>query len=217
METDQMTAETAAHEFVKLVRSQRDWELVNVIPDGSEQVLLQVLGTAGFESTKIAPGPYGEPNDPPLCFKVLGEEGEDDHAATAWLHSAFECVLLELKKERDPVLRICTQIKLSVPLAPIELTTFGAELVESPRRARMSDFPGFVDHTVDTDEMGKTPGCHRYCGGYINRKRVSKTWDVLLCGECRLDVLIPREGITTYEQLRRYMKEALLRLARTPS
>lgn len=77
-------------------------------------------------------------------------------------------------------------------LQPIELTAEGDRLLECPCVSM---------HTKDADQMHFTPGIHEHCGGKIERKKSSVTYDVLVCTTCYLRISIPKH-VRTYGELR---------------
>jgi|GEM_PF-699346 len=155
-------------------------------------------------------------------FKVLGQgdNGPYEHYhATGWLNEAIRRVLIggisqsairavygnlpEGKGEpiEEAVEAIRLEIKRSIPLWPIQLTSEGDILEEYPLSV---DRGYFVDHARDTNEFSSScVGIHKFCNGYVDRNRATETHDAIRCRQCGVRVLFPKE-VKTYGDLRSY-------------
>jgi len=140
-----------------------------------------------------------------LClFKVVDQDNNDHHFATGWLDCALKQVRQEKKDRQKLIETIIIEIKRSIPLTPIQLTSMGDNLCECPPRPKESEyFKYFVNHTRDNDPFGPfLVGIHQLCNGWMERIQATKTHDVILCRKCCLRIPIPKE-IRTYGDLRK--------------
>lgn len=197
-----------ASQFVNLAL-RHDWGKIKELPADEVQILFATVSAAGFEPTKLIPGKLvGHYLDQDgsktgetypiniLCpYKVIGRESKDHYHATGWL----DCALRHARRGTDPqqlVEEIRHEIERSIPLEPIQLTPEGDLLREYPPSHNY-----FVDHTRNDCELSCCVGVHDYCDGWVDRTRVTKTHDALICRRCRLRVLFPKE-VKTYGELR---------------
>ncbi len=96
------------------------------------------------------------------------------------------------------------QAIVGVADAPIVLDEFGATLLKSqePYVFQTRGYQGYRDD----DELRLCVGVHDVCGGWVDRKPVSKTHDAIVCRSCYLRVVIPKlDTIRTYGELRQYL------------
>ncbi len=210
-----------AEHFVNLALRPCIWDDATEFPPSYVAVLLEIVTTAGFEPKSVVfgklKGKYKEQDGSntgeiypinSLCpYKVVADDGSDDYLATGWLDCACHAVGDAHRKGVDrvdiiDVLRL--QIENSVPLQPVQLTAEGDLLVECPKQApHFSGFKYFVKHNRDEDklDLGCPVGLHKYCDGYVERRRATRTHDSLVCRQCYMRVLFPK-GVETYGQLR---------------
>ncbi len=100
---------------------------------------------------------------------------------------------------REKLIKVMiAEIERSVPLTPIQLTPEGDLLREYP--SGMVAF-GSANHTRDDSNLSSCVGVHEFCNGWMDRKRVTKTHDAIVCRRCCLRVLFPKEA-KTYGDLR---------------
>ena len=81
-------------------------------------------------------------------------------------------------------------------LIPVVVTEFGEELVGYPGKR----------HELGTDETEESPmsiSVHGRCRGFVDRKDVSNSHDVLKCRACFLRVYVPK-SVQTYGDIRRH-------------
>lgn len=87
----------------------------------------------------------------------------------------------------------------NVSFTPIQLTREGDMLCEYMRSALTS---GRIPHTTDDHNLSYSyVGIHKYCGGWIDRRNTTNTYDALVCRLCYLRVIFPKK-VTTYGELR---------------
>lgn len=206
-----------ASRFVDLVMKYDYWEKIEQLPADEMQILFDVVFAAGFELKAIVlgklrgnwhdqGGPTGEtfPINELCPFKVVKEEG-NHHFATGWLDCALRRVTHGATRERESrdqiIEAIHAEIERSVPLKPVQLTPEGDLLQEYPRKPNSFGFSHFVDHARDNHEFGSYASLHKYCYGGMNRRRATEKYDALVCGQCYLRVLFPKE-VRTYGELR---------------
>jgi hypothetical protein len=192
---------------------------VGVLPSitpNETQTLFAIVTAAGFNPKEVRSGKltgnYHDENGRctgvtfPInrfCpLKVINQEDRDDYAATGWLDCAFRYVTesweTQKTNRRQLITEIATEIKRSVPLAPIQLTPEGDFLSERPPHTLVTYF---VNHPRDDDEFRSTVSVHLYCGGQMNQRGATKTCHALVCQSCYLRVLFPKE-VRTYSELR---------------
>ncbi len=202
--------------FVAFARAHADWSEPAVFADDEIQKISRIVEAAGFEPSSVAVGPVmgqrylnGEYTgmfkaNPHSPFKVIGEEGKDHGVATRWLNCLWELVNPPLSRPTgDPPALVETvekEIKRSVPLAPIPIGPDGEMLLEYPP----ASLGFFVDHANDEKKVCGCVGVHKYCGGWVDRKRASKKYDALVCRRCGLRVTFPHD-VNTYGELRNAM------------
>jgi hypothetical protein len=192
-----------------------DWDNVGGgLKQNSEvQTLFDIVDIAGFCPTSIVLGRIkGHKRDQDgsavgtsfvlnyACpYKVIGKEDapdEENCSATVWLDDMVRRILSRdmMEETRDQLILVVSEaIKKVIPLEPIQITPDGDFLKEYPGRGKS---------TRDDDKLGWCIGVHRFCGGFVDRKRVTHTHDAIVCRNCYLRVLIPRE-VATYGDLRR--------------
>lgn len=199
---DNATVSDAATRLVSLAKGDLS------LPDGEwEPVVLAVLRDAGFGVTSVvkkkAVGHYRDQDGSRTgeTYPLNAATGIDapEHAgATVWLNGVWGNVR---RRERDDAASwLAAEIVRSRPLPPIALTAIGETLREYPPQ------DVFGTHARDADSLGSCVGVHDVCGGWMDRKRVSATYDALVCRSCHLRVTIPN-GIATYGDLRAYFAE----------
>ncbi len=206
-----------AASFVELaLKHKHNWMNIKELPASDVQVLFETISAAGFSPKAVVPGKlkgrYLEQDGTrtgetypinSLCpFKVINEEGDNNYCATGWLNHILSHVVsgrAEDDKSRKRLIgEIRSEIKRSVPLEPIQLTPEGDMLKEYPPSTGSNYF---VDHTRDRHELSSCVGLHVYCNGWIDRIRAAKTHDAIVCRNCHLRVLFPKE-VKTYGELR---------------
>lgn len=212
-----------ADEFVGLVLKYNHWSEVKTLPDDEVKILFDTIFEAGFEIGKIEPGKLkghhleqdggrtGERfaiNN--LCpFKVVNEEGNDHDFATGWLDCALRRVVscsIHGDSQESLVTTIAQEIERSIPLVPIILTSQGDVLCENPRRPTDLNHSYFVEHTRDDNVLGLPVGIHKYCRGYMDRKRTTADHDVIVCRACHLRSHYFPKQIKTYGELRAWLR-----------
>lgn len=205
-----------AEQFVDLVLKNNDWGQIKQLSNDEIQTFFEIVSAAGFEPKSVVPGKlkghYLEQDGSrtsetypinSLCpFKVISQEGDDHGFATGWLDCALHHVVsgaTQKGENRQQLIeKICSEIKRSISLQPIQLTLEGDLLREYPPSLHGGYF---VDHTRDTNNLGSCVGVHMYCGGWMDRNRATKTCDAITCRHCHLRVLFPKE-VKTYGELR---------------
>lgn len=197
--------------FVDLVLS-KNWKEINELSEEETETILRVLSDAGFEVDTLVYGNlkgYYRDQDGSaldsypintLCpFIVKDQERKRSYSATQWL----DCILQKIvtvernRTNRDTIRKLIQkEIERSVPMKPIQLTAEGDFLCEYPPNGCLAE------HTRDNDKLPSCVGVHKICNGWVDRRRTTETHDVLVCRQCHLRVLIPKE-IQTYGELRR--------------
>ncbi len=209
-----------ATQFVDLILKHQQWSQIKELPSLSPdegQALFAIVAAAGFDPKEVISGKLvGNYRDQDgsnsgvtypinrFCpFKVMDQESRDDYPATGWLDCAFRHVVQDSiapKKSREQLIEMMAlEIERSVPLASIQLTPEGDWLSEDPPSIVVSYF---INHTRDDDEIRSCAGIHVYCNGWMDRRQATATHDAIICRQCYLRVLFPRE-IKTYGELRR--------------
>ncbi len=188
-----------------------DWSKDNGLAADEIQLLFEVVSVAGFEPREVVLGklrgnyieqdgsPTGEtyPINDTCPYRVVNQEGGDHYRATKWLDGALK--LARSGTNRDQLATsIQKEIERSVPLEPVQLTPEGDFLLELP-----PEHGCFVDHARDWSQFKMSAGVHQYCRGWVDRTRVTKAHDVLVCRRCHLRVLFPT-AVNTYGELRHY-------------
>ena len=64
--------------------------------------------------------------------------------------------------------------------------------------------------TRDEERLTNCIGTHFICRGNIHLKKISKTFQAIICLDCNMRIVIPIEVIT-YGDLRRYLAQNLTR------
>lgn len=184
------------------------------------ELLIRILNAAGMEAQDVRPGVLrghwleqdgsktGETYSVNSTFPFIVAGPNGVHAYfTGWLDSLAWAVKVN---REDAVAKVLQEIERARPLKPIILTTDDDELHEyppSPKGVMGDDF--LVDHTRDEDELSTCVGVHGYCQGWVDRGRVTKDKDVLVCRCCHLRVTFPRT-VKTYGELRAYLAKELV-------
>jgi len=207
--------------FVDLAIRCQPWDKVTELFPGEARILFDLVSAAGFEPKEVALGELrGDHHDQDgptgktypineLCpFKVISEKGEDHYPATRWLDKALSHVVSgasQKDKTRDQLIEeILLGIERSVPLEPIQLTSEGDLLMEYPRDS--NGFGREDSHVRDSHQLNSTVGLHKYCLGWVDRKRATKTHDALVCRTCYMRILFPIE-VKTYGELRQALAQ----------
>ncbi|MEK7511527.1 MAG: hypothetical protein AAB575_00735 [Patescibacteria group bacterium] len=205
--------------FVELALKCSDWNGTARLSDEEVQVFLQTVQRAGFEATSVVEGKLlgNHLDEDRRCtgqtfvvnekcpYKVMGADNKSDCRATEWLNNLFVRVRGKAlnKYSREQIVEsVQIEIERSVPLKPIQLTTENDFLLEySPQSGG-----AFPEHTRDGNKLSACVGTHACCYSWVDRKRTSKTHDVLVCRGCFLRIVFPTE-IQTYGGLRAYMEQ----------
>lgn len=216
---EQIRTTEVAKQFVELVLKydKKEWQTTFALPTQEMTILFSVVLAAGFEANEVIVGklvghyheqdggPTGEtyPINSVCPFKVMSEGGENHYKATGWLDRALQRVLkADSRENREQLIEeIASRIEQSIPLTPIPLTFEGDLLHEYP-----SDGDG---HTRDGNNLGSCAGIHKYCDGWVDRRKTTKNFDCLVCRSCHLRVLFPKE-VKTYGELREALAISLL-------
>lgn len=180
------------------------------------QILFDIVSVAGFDPKEVALGKLvGHYRDQDgntgetyqinnFCqFKVVSESG-DHYFATGWLDCMFKMVAYRTRQKKDYdklIEEVVAEIERSVPLTPIQLTLEGDFLCEYPPSPLMFGFEYFVDHTKDNHQISSCVGVHKYCNGWMDHVRATKTHDAIVCRTCHLRCLFSKE-VKTYGDLR---------------
>lgn len=211
-----------ATRFVDLaLKYGRRWFEMKTLPAEEVEILFDVVSAAGFKPEGVVLGMLrGNHRDEDgsktgetfpvneLCsYKVVNktrEKYEDDYSATRWLDDALRRVVLGFRwteqEDRETLIKVMIQgIERSVPLEPIQITAEGDVLLEYPPGTHGF---GSDDHTRDDHKLDGTVGVHKYCNGWMDRKRATETRDVIMCRLCNLRVYFSRE-VKTYGELRK--------------
>lgn len=210
-----------ATNFVDLVlRYKKQWNEIQTLSEDEVQILFDTVSAAGFDPVSVVPGKLvGHYRDQDgsrtgdtfpinsLCpFEVVVPKVEDHYFATGWLDCALRRVIYGVTSQSESrgelIEKIAREIERSVPLEPIPLTPEGDLLRESSPGIRGFGLRYFIKHTRDENSLGSCVGVHKYCDGWMDRKRATKTHDAIVCRECHLRVLFPKE-VETYGDLRR--------------
>lgn len=201
---------TVATRFVDLALK-HGWPAVTELAPDEVRVFLDTVLAAGFEATNVVPGKLrghyreqdgsttGETfpvND--LCpYKVVNDEGRDNHGATGWLDTLLRYAVNGNGDRSARIEAIVLKIEESIPLEPVQLTADGALLREYPPSVGNR-------HTRDDHALDSCVGVHKYCDGWMDRRRATEQHDALICRACHLRVVFPRT-IRTYGELREYL------------
>jgi hypothetical protein len=210
-----------ATRFVDLALRYSDWNKVKVedLHGDEVSIFLETIRAAGFGDVKIIMGKLvGRERDcdgrysgetwqiNETCpYKVTSSEGVDHHPASVWLNGLMGVVKSSTQQDlnlQQIIERVQLEIERSVPLKPIQLSDVGDFLLEYPPSNTMT----FPDHSKDDNKLSSCVGIHEHCHGWVDRKRTSKTHDVLVCRSCFLRIVFPAE-IKTYGELRIYMNK----------
>lgn len=208
-----------AGQFVDLVLRINTWSDTAELPDGDVAVLLETVRTAGFNAKAVVLGKlYGRYRSQDgdstsetypincLCqYKVVGEDG-DQCFATGWLDCAVRRVVYRNKEEEDRekiIGVISEQVDKSIPMEPIRLNEAGDWLIErNDYPVSLVDGLGyFVTHARDGDRLASCVGLHKGCRGYLDKIPSTDSEEALVCSNCHLRVLFPKD-VKTYGQLR---------------
>lgn len=200
--------------IVKLIRIVRKEEPFD---DSGQAAIVNVLHQAGFgDVTSIAQkkavgydtedggsktGATFSRN--PSSGLVATRGKKENEQATDWLDSLWEKII-EKKDELEPdrLKAVKSWIALSVPLAPIVLTQYGERLGEDPLELRGV----YTVHLRDDGSLRHSIGVHDTCNAWMDVREVSLTHNALVCRQCGLRVVIPKE-VETYRQLRDHFSE----------
>lgn len=211
--------------FVELALRPNIWKEAAQLPEEDVKTLFEVVTAAGFEPEAVVfgklRGDYREqdgsstgetyPINGVCHYKVVGEGG-DNYLATGWLDCAVREALEGAgrfnRSSKEIAKTIQEEIEQSMPLTPVQITPEGDMLLEYPPRLSFGAQEYFVEHSRDEDECDDCAGIHKFCGGWVDRKRATATHDSLNCRSCRMRVLFPRE-IKTYGQLREALSAKL--------
>lgn len=133
-------------------------------------------------------------------YVVIDKNNNDYYFATGWLDCAWR-----VAKDNN-IKRLKEEIERSIHFAPIIIAPEGDTVVEfPPRPTDLARYEYFVDHKQDLSELEfLSIGLHNYCGGAIERIRISGDFSTLTCRKCCLRVPIPAK-IKTYGELRQHM------------
>ncbi len=207
---------------------------IRKIREDEVHIFFEIVTAAGFEFTAVVKGEVlGNYCDQDgnsigtyivnnLCpFKVVGGRYEitsDNHFATGWLNCAVRRVVRGAERKDDLlaesreqlVAAIVMEIKRSVPLEPIRLTSGNDFMLELSPDQQMFGLEYFVDHVRDDTEIrdgfiGIHRGCPEGHNGFINRTLTLTAFGphvVFSCMICALRVQIPRKEAMTYGDLR---------------
>ena len=208
-----------ATRFVDLALKHKPWDKVSTLPADDVKTLLDLVSAAGFEPKEVVPGciviPHADEEKAVVnnnChFKVLDEDEKNHWQATAWLDQALRHVVLGANQKDTPREQLIEEIRIeiekSIPLEPIQITSEGDLIGEYP--PEYCGFGSLTTHSRDHNTLGTC--VHKYCNGWVDRKRVTKTNDALVCRACHMRVLFPME-IKTFGELR----QALAQRVKTP-
>jgi len=184
-----------------------------------EKVLQELVVAAGFGPVQITQGKLrGDYKDQdgsktgqtyPINhypFKVITEEGEDYYAATGWLDNAIYYAKNLLSGHAEEAAKKMHEIiKNSIPLEPIILSKIGDELVEYPSSDYYFGYEYFLKHTRNKDMLSTSVGIHETCRSWMDKKRITKTHDAIICRGCHARFPFPKR-IQTYGELRQYFR-----------
>ena len=220
MNTTAVSIDLQASRFVNVVLKHR-WWAIDSLPDDDAQELCNTVSVAGFKPAKIVIGEVVRnirddkgnlinetfPVNSYSKFKVVDEQGNDDHEATGWLDCALSRVFSgwkQQKESRDRLIEVVArEIERSVPLKPIKLTFEGDYLLEKPPAIYDTYL---VDHARDEHRLHSFVGIHQDSfgcyNGLMDRKPATKIQDALVCRNCGFQFLFPKE-IKTYGELRK--------------
>lgn len=214
------TLKDIAARFVDFVRSKDEpWQGVTEFPPEVVRIFADTISAAGFDPhTVVAGTAIGHYRDQDgsrtgetflintLCpFKVVTDKGGDYVVATEWLNGAFIMVTDQHHSREELINRLVVEIKRSVPLEPVPLTSEGDLLREYPPDDRLG--APFVDHARDDSVLNiGVVGLHMYCNGWMDRTKTSATHDAIVCRQCHLRVTFPTE-VRTYGELRQALAE----------
>lgn len=214
-----MLSLTHAETVVRMVISHKPWNLAVSLGGIEISLLLDLVRRAGFDDCasiekKQLLGKYDDtertyPINTVCSYSVLRSDGEPHVVATIWLDSLVKEVQY-YKESQEPSLGLVRHLvdwfEKTKCFIPVQLTEEGELLGEYPKQSPL-------DHTVDEDPLVSCVGIHvSFCHGWVDRKQVSSTHDVLLCRSCGLRVYIPK-GIVTWGDLRKHCAAKLARAA----
>lgn len=209
----------AAIRFVDLALKYKQWDDVKTLLTDEIHILFSTVVVAGFNLKEVVLGKLvGHYRDQDgsntgetypineLCpYKVIDQDGDGHFFATGWLDLALRRVVYGMTRQsesRGKLIEVmAAEIERSVPLEPIQLTPEGDLLREYPPSPNVFGPAYFVQHSRDTNKLGSTVGVHEFCDGWMDRVRATKTHDAVVCRQCHLRVLFPREA-KTYGDLR---------------
>ncbi len=183
-------------EFIALVKSTKG----NKPLEGAWQpIVLDIVRAAGFDARDAAIEPrkgryYDQDGPTGDTYALNGSSGiavlEND-GATVWLNTVWCKVMY------GDVPKLAQELKALIenarPLAPIVVSEYGEEIGEYPP----SDVMG--KHARDADAISTC--IHRICRSWVDCKSISRTHSALVCRECKMRIVFPRE-IKTYGDLR---------------
>ncbi len=209
--TDLHDIATAFVDVVTKYNAMGKENLLDLMTDEIE-IVLNLLRSAGFDPQRLVTGNIsGKDGHLPINLdtqKIVIDHGDKDNRfATGWLNQMVRTVRRYSDQGDKSLTAIVTaiipEIERSIPLTPIKLTNYGDLLGECPRTPKDSRSAYFGDHVKDdsTFDFGGPVGIHLHCGGYIDLKRSSPTYNALLCRACQLRVMIGKE-INSYQKLR---------------
>lgn len=205
-----------ATQFIELAKKYPKWTEVTSLPENETAVLLNTVRAAGFDIKAIVPGKLtGNYVDEDkrstgqtfpinkICFFVAHDQDDKTHGrATQWLDRLMTHVKgprPQSEQEDELVQFVARETQNSNPLDPIVLTKYGESLLE---------YPSDRGHARDESTLGSTVGVHELCRGFVDRVKVAKEHDALVCRQCCLRVVFPNT-VKTYGDLRRVMKARL--------
>ena len=135
--------------------------------------------------------------------KIKVFDGEEENSeATCWFDEIWRLVGQPAKyigELGQKLITLSKAIEESVQLKPIVLTKYYETLCEI--YARTPEY-----HAHDEDELKTIIGNHDICGGYLDLKPVSSCFNAIICRNCHLRVVIPK-NIKTYKELREFFKD----------
>lgn len=215
LSVETQTAKMVA-DFTALVYSPA-WISKTELSTHALDIVAQLLCKAGHDVGTVAYGRlHGEyrdldgsrtgetyPINSDCPLKALAPDGKNNYRATEWLEVLYRRIRSFLTSGVEPTIaekEILRMVLDSRPLPLIMLTSDGDSL-------RECDHGG--SHTRDSHTLSSSAvGIHDCCHGFIDRRQISMSMDVLICRACYLRIPIPR-SVKTYGDLRQYITETL--------
>jgi hypothetical protein len=215
---------TLAERFVDLIlKYGNDLESLTEFPPEEMQLFFDVVSVAGFDVKEPVHGVLEgnwcdeEGNEtgkkfivnqliPIKFFKTDGKKY--NYIATGWLDEVARHVLRmkgSIITKEGFVDFVDEEIKKNIPLKPILVTSEGDCLIE---RVHRNDSEYTTFHAKEDSDIRSFAIYHQFCGGYIERHKISETHECFSCRGCNLRVTFPKEIITVAE-LRAYFLEKL--------